>query len=212
MGTRNITMVISEGKTKVAQYGQWDGYPEGQGKTILKFLKENDLNVFKEKLKQVSFLTQKEIDKLWDECRNKEDDKWSDLRTNQIFKSKYPELCRGTAAKVLQLIYEGKAARLWNRRNFVKNALWCEWVYVIDLDKIKLEVYSNFCKRPLTKRDRFYDGRFRKNRGCAIKIIKSYSLTKLPGVRQFIKDLTFESHKGSEETAYKIIINHRFVK
>lgn len=24
MGTRNLTMVISEGKTKIAQYGQWE--------------------------------------------------------------------------------------------------------------------------------------------------------------------------------------------
>jgi len=29
MGTRNLTIVTSNGKTKVAQYGQWDGYPGG---------------------------------------------------------------------------------------------------------------------------------------------------------------------------------------
>ena len=40
MGTRNLTLVKDkEGKTKVAQYGQWDGYPEGQGSTILNFIK-----------------------------------------------------------------------------------------------------------------------------------------------------------------------------
>ena len=39
MGTRNLTMVISNGKTKVAQYGQWDGYPDGQGMTALSTLK-----------------------------------------------------------------------------------------------------------------------------------------------------------------------------
>jgi hypothetical protein len=39
MGTRNLTRVICDGKTKVAQYGQWDGYPEGQGKTVLNFLR-----------------------------------------------------------------------------------------------------------------------------------------------------------------------------
>jgi len=38
MGTRNLTMVISDGKTKIAQYGQWDGYPSGQGADILAFL------------------------------------------------------------------------------------------------------------------------------------------------------------------------------
>jgi len=28
MGTRHLTMVIQNKEPKVAQYGQWDGYPE----------------------------------------------------------------------------------------------------------------------------------------------------------------------------------------
>jgi len=28
MGTRNLTCVMKDGQYKVAQYGQWDGYPE----------------------------------------------------------------------------------------------------------------------------------------------------------------------------------------
>ena len=40
MGTRNLTCVIKDGKYRVAQYGQWDGYPEGQGMNILNFLKK----------------------------------------------------------------------------------------------------------------------------------------------------------------------------
>jgi hypothetical protein len=42
MGTRHLTMVVSNNETKVAQYGQWDGYPEGQGVTILTFLRSKD--------------------------------------------------------------------------------------------------------------------------------------------------------------------------
>ena len=44
MGTRNLTMVINqEGETKVAQYGQWDGYPSGVGASVLSFLKNKEL-------------------------------------------------------------------------------------------------------------------------------------------------------------------------
>lgn len=28
MGTRHLTAVVIDGDYKVAQYGQWDGYPE----------------------------------------------------------------------------------------------------------------------------------------------------------------------------------------
>ena len=47
MGTRNLTMVYLNGEYKVAQYGQWDGYPEATGCLILKFLTGVKLDYFK---------------------------------------------------------------------------------------------------------------------------------------------------------------------
>lgn len=45
MGTRSLTCVVLDDQFKIAQYGQFDGYPSGQGKTALeimrKILKEN---------------------------------------------------------------------------------------------------------------------------------------------------------------------------
>ena len=43
MGTRHLICVVSDGDYKVAQYGQWDGYPSGQGAAILEFLHKEDL-------------------------------------------------------------------------------------------------------------------------------------------------------------------------
>jgi hypothetical protein len=170
-------------KTKVAQYGQWDGYPEGQGRIVLKFLKGCDLIRFREKLSGVSFLTGKELDRIWKECEMK-----GDL-------SEYPELSRDTGAHVLQLVYDGRAVKLWNRSKFAKDSILCQWVYLIDLDQGKFEVYTRNLKKPLTKKDRFYDDRFKKGKGGPVRIAKWYSLKKLPTVRQFIKDTTYESHK-----------------
>ena len=42
MGTRHLILVWYKGKWQIAQYGQWDGYPEGQGSTVLKFLTNRD--------------------------------------------------------------------------------------------------------------------------------------------------------------------------
>src|ERR1051325_10492051 len=38
MGTRNLICLFYKGRFVVAQYCQWDGYPEGQGVTLVKFL------------------------------------------------------------------------------------------------------------------------------------------------------------------------------
>ena len=37
MGTRNTTRIYFNNELKVAQYGQWDGYPSGQGKDFMNF-------------------------------------------------------------------------------------------------------------------------------------------------------------------------------
>ena len=39
MGTRHLIIVWYKGKYRIAQYGQWDGYPSGQGLRVLRFLK-----------------------------------------------------------------------------------------------------------------------------------------------------------------------------
>ena len=73
MGTRNLTMVIDqEGQKKVAQYGQWDGYPGGVGAGVLNFLKNDELlQKFKENLRKVRFLDEEGKDKAFIEEYNK---------------------------------------------------------------------------------------------------------------------------------------------
>lgn len=176
MSTRNLTIVISDGETKVAQYGQSDGYPEGQGETVLEFLQSNDLKKFKEILKEVVFI-------------NPEKD--------EDFKGK-PEFDAETASKVLQLIYDRKATGLYDSSEFAKNSLFCEWAYVVDLDKGVLEVYRGYNREPLTKDDRFYNEEVQGKDYYPIKIVKSYSLEKLPEVEQFIKDLKPDKSKNQE--------------
>ena len=57
MGTRNLTAVYIDGEYKVAQYGQWDGYPEGQGLTALHFLRdEMDAEKFKTAVRNSSYI------------------------------------------------------------------------------------------------------------------------------------------------------------
>lgn len=164
MGTRNLTMVISNGETKVAQYGQWDGYPSGQGLTVLNFLKNTDLNKFKEKLKNCVFITDSKIKSYYKKV-GADNSGWVNMKVAAKFKKEYPQLDRDMAAEVLQFIMDtqNKKIELSDNSNFIKDGLFCEWAYIINLDTNTLEVKNGADKK--------------------------FSLSKLPTAKQFLKAL-----------------------
>jgi len=69
MGTRHLIAVAIDGEYKVAQYGQWDGYFEGQGVDVLNFLKNVDYNEFKNQVRNLTWITPEDIETIngWDE-------------------------------------------------------------------------------------------------------------------------------------------------
>ena len=151
MGTRNLTVVYSNGKYKVAQYGQFDGYPSGLGVQVLSFLKGCNVDALRDAVNKCTFLTDdelKEIDKKIDDI----------LKDNPKFswQKMYPELLRETTGDILNLILFKNKTKLKNSLEFAADSLFCEWAYVIDLDKNTFEVYKGFNLEPLTKEDRFY--------------------------------------------------------
>ena len=64
MGTRNLTKVIDRnGEIKVAQYGQWDGYPSGQGVNAL--LHAYNHQAIEKGLARVRFATDEELEAIY---------------------------------------------------------------------------------------------------------------------------------------------------
>jgi hypothetical protein len=192
MGTRNLTMVISNGETKVAQYGQWDGYPSGNGVVVLDFLSTNNLDDFKKKLSKVKFMNgskEKEINKWLKSigCENG----WMDGDQSILYHQKYPYLTRDNGAKILEMIMNGEEDEIWitDSTDFASDSLFCEWAYLVDLDKNVLEVYEGFNQKPLTIEDRFFNLTDKESEYYPIKLIKKYDLNNLPLEGEFIKDL-----------------------
>lgn len=122
MGTRHITEVKLGGELKVSQYGQWDGYPTGQGQEIADFLKKVDLPKFKEQIKALEYPTSEEIQKMCDEVG----EEWKEV---------YPGFSRDAGAGILQLIHDGITTKVYLDKEFKNDGLMCEYVYTIDLDK-----------------------------------------------------------------------------
>ena len=64
MGTRHMIAVVSDDKYRVAQYGQWDGYPSGQGVGVLGFLTNGNLEALKRNALKCSFISNDEYKEL----------------------------------------------------------------------------------------------------------------------------------------------------
>jgi len=190
MGTRNLTMVMINNEYKIAQYGQWDGYPSGQGVTVLNFLRETNLDKFKDTLGNVSFITE---------------DEWSDIIENytdggsvilgsendKYWKENLTHLDRDIGAKVLEMVRDGEATKLNNRIGFAGNSLFCEYAYVIDFDKGTFEIYGGVNEEPI-KEGRFISGvdYLEKIDGYEpVKLIQEYKLDDLPDNDEFLSDL-----------------------
>lgn len=188
MGTRNLTAVFMDGEYKVAQYGQWDGYPEGQGTVCLNFLRdEMDEAKFREELNKVHFGSEAELDSIFVEFGASMPGTIS-MDNYAKLKKAYPELHRDTAAIILKMIQDGKVRLLKNDIDFAADGLFCEWAYVIDLDTRRFEVYTGFHKEPLTEKDRFYFLKDKEENGYSgVHMVFSWSIDDLPTDEVFIK-------------------------
>lgn len=123
MGTRGLTKIIKNDKTVIAQYGQFDHYPSGQGLTALNFLKdESNVAKLDINLSYVYEVDSAAVDEIWN-------------RIGENVKTAYPSLIRDTGAEILELIANTKdPVPVFLDEDFENDELFCEGVYTINLD------------------------------------------------------------------------------
>lgn len=198
MGTRHLIAVQLDGGYKVAQYGQWDGYPSGQGARVLEFLRDVDINAFTSAVRACTFIGDDEVQRRWKEV-GADDSGFVSMDIADKFKARWPQLSRDTGSKVLEFVLNTGGAELVDSSNFAANSLFCEWAYVIDLDRGCFEVYEGFNKDKLDPCERFhgFEQSHPRNEYQPVKLVKIYPLDALPTVEQFLADL--EPAESSEE-------------
>lgn len=127
MGTRNLTKVIDkDGEIVVAQYGQWDGYPSGQGVTAL-YHAHNSYKI-EQGLSRVRWASQEEIDTM---------NATVDFSAKD-FSTRYQNISRDTCADILGVVaYSMGDVVLIDNREFENDQLFCEGVYTLDFQKRK---------------------------------------------------------------------------
>ncbi len=120
MGTRHTQSVITKkGELKIKQYGQWDGYPSGQGIGILEYLRNGNLEKYQENLENIPPVTDEQV---------------TEIDKDPNWKQEYPYLSRDCGSKIHQMIEDGevKFVQLIDEEESRK---WCEGFYTIDFSK-----------------------------------------------------------------------------
>lgn len=187
MGTRHLVAVQIDNEYKVAQYGQWDGYPAGQGLVVLAFLTDMDRTKFEASVRACVWADQAYIDAMNDDCDIPRDAELVSYEKMAQQGEKYPHMCRDTGAGILTLVAQSDGLTLHNEIDFAKQSLFCEWAYVIDLDINSFEVYKGFNTSSVVE-GRFV-GPVEANGYGPVTMLKPYSLDSLPIPAQFIEDL-----------------------
>jgi len=134
MGTRNLTVVKNKaGETKVALYGQWDGYPSYSGIKALEFLRdEGNQALLHAKLDLVQFITDEECDELYNASSSSTD--WED----KTFLTAYPGLHRDTGVGILSIVANAVyPVKTIDNTEFANDSLFCEGIYEVDFSTNK---------------------------------------------------------------------------
>lgn len=193
MGTRNLTVVYMDGQYRVAQYGQWDGYPEGAGITCLQFLRDKmDEQLFRKRLSELRFMSNDEINDLMRRY-HRDKDGFMTVEDSDRLRNERPALHRDTGVDILEMIQAGLVRDhvLYNSLEFAADSLWCEWAWVIDMDKRTFEGYAGYNHEPLTEADRFWFLRDHEYGDChGVKLVYEVSLKQLPTDEEFLAAFT----------------------
>jgi hypothetical protein len=143
MGTRHLVIVKTKTRTAIAQYGQYDGYPSSAGVGILSFIEKADMSVFAQKIKKCKFISDQQIKKLEKSVGE------------EALKSVYEVM----GVDILDFVYKSNdVVVLRNDYTFAGDTVFCEWVYVLDMEKSVLLVFKGFNKHvELVPGDLFYE-------------------------------------------------------
>lgn len=141
MGTRGLYGLRKNGKDKTS-YNHFDSYPTGLGTDILNFIRNHSnaaLNEFYDCIIMVN-----ERSKPTDEEKTNCSKNHSiDLNVSSGSVDDWYCLLRNVQGN-LEALFQWESPYMIDNRDFIKDSLFCEYAYIINLDTNMLEYYKGF--------------------------------------------------------------------
>ena len=197
MGTRGLYGFYKNGETKTV-YNQYDTYPGGLGAVMLKFIKH---------LQSFDGLR-----KLFDRLKIvKEGKKPGKKQLEHALSIMKPDLnvssrsmndwyCILREAQNNPMVYSNGLKLILDSTDFIKDSLFCEWAYIINLDNDTLEVYAGVNKEH-QEDNRYMTDTPDESGYYACKLISTYNLDILLYIDEetFIKEVNTAAGNEEEE-------------
>ena len=169
MGTRGLWGFRHKGEDKLT-YNHWDSHPDGLGEWVVDFVRTSSLKELREIEGRI--LLVKTNSKPTKE-QQRECEEYANLGVDEQRRDSWYCLLRETQGKphVYKDGVNKKGLRyMIDDREFIKDSLFCEWGYIINLDTKRLEVWEGFQTTP-QKGNRYGESELKCSKGyypCAL--------------------------------------------
>lgn len=152
MGTRGLNGFISQGETK-ASYNHFDSYPENLGKDMLLFIlrvnKEKGWDKLTKKIANLKMIDEESKPTEKDIQRYTELGYYDPRVGGKSVEPTWYQLLRQTqGVKWMDEVYDNFQEHAIDNQDFIKDSLFCEHAYLINLDKMELEYWKGFQHKP----------------------------------------------------------------
>lgn len=143
MGTRGALGFVYGTEEKVT-YNHFDSYPSGLGVDVLAWLRSADLATVAEQVKNLRLVNEDDIP-TEDDKRHLLDMGVVDTGVGRQSTDDWYCLLRGTQGNPAAILAAGVMS---DGSKFPASSLWCEYAYVVDLDRAVFQAYKGFQKAP----------------------------------------------------------------
>jgi len=167
MGTRGI-LGIRKGKNDKMTYNHFDSYPIGLGVSVCKEIKKLGIEKISEGFDKIKMVTEKDMPTP-EQIKNLK--KFTDLHVSEQSTSDWYCLLRNAQGSIKAYIQAGYMS---DGHEFIRDSLFCEWGYIVNLDEGTLEIYKGFQKqKPIKSR---YTEKLKGEKYYPCELIRTVSL------------------------------------
>ena len=147
MGTRGSYGFRKNGIDKLT-YNHFDSYPDYLGRRVVEFCKNHTIEELNKLYDKIVLVNERNDIPNADQIKHCVDNGWCDLSVSNQSTDDWYCLLRNIQGDLEELNKAKEQAYMIDNHNFIKDSLWCEYAYIINLDDKILEFYEGFQKTP----------------------------------------------------------------